>query len=39
MTVTHLLYLPKYGFWLEVEKTKDGWCFRNGRDAALWLLR
>ena len=35
VTATHWLWC---GRWLEVKKHGDGWVFKNGRDAATWLM-
>jgi len=35
VTATHLLWA---GRWFEVKKSRDGWIFKNGYDAAEWLL-
>ena len=32
---THLLWV---GRWIEVRRSRDGWVFKTGRDAADWLL-
>lgn len=37
-TVTHLIYLPSQQRFIAVVKHGDGWRFKNGRDAAAWLL-
>lgn len=36
-TPSHLLYLRNLGVWIPATRGKDGWRFRNGHDAALWL--
>lgn len=35
VAVTHLLWA---GRWVEAVKTVAGWRFKNGRDAADWLV-
>jgi hypothetical protein len=37
-TPSHLLYLPSRDVWIRATRTKRGWRFFNGRDAALWIL-